>query len=302
MNILITGGAGFIASHVVDTYIAAGHKVVVLDNLSTGKESNVNERATFHKGNVCDGEILRKLFDFYQFDAVNHHAAQMDVRRSIREPLFDAEVNILGSLRLIDAANRAGVKRFIYVSTGGAVYGEPICLPVIEDADINPACHYGISKHTPEHYLHLYQEFYGLDYVVLRYPNVYGLRQRPDGEAGVVAIFARRCLDGKECTVYGNASRDYVHVSDVARANLMALTAGTNEIINLGSEVATTTQEIYRLVMKAAKSNGHPILKPARPGEIATISLSGAKAKEMLGWQPEISLDDGIAAVIDSLR
>jgi UDP-glucose 4-epimerase len=303
MNILVTGGAGHIGSHVVDAYINAGHRVVALDNLSTGSEQNINPAAQFHHGDIRDGTLIGKLFRHYKFDVVNHHAAQMDVRRSVREPLFDADINVMGGLRLIDTAARAGVGRFIYASTGGAVYGNPERIPVTEDDPVRPECHYGISKHTPEHYLALYQKLYGMCYVVLRYPNVYGPRQNPRGEAGVVALFIGKMLAGEQPAIYGDGSesRDYVYVGDIARANVLALAAGDNEIICLGSGIATSTKDIYAHCAEACRYAGGHSSAPLRAGEIGRISLSGSKAEKLLGWKPTMPLANGIAIVAQHL-
>ena len=304
MKILVTGGAGFIGSHVADAYLAAGHEVVIVDDLSTGLYTNVPHGAKYCPLDICEHDRVTALIRAEKPDVINHHAAQMDVRRSVREPLYDARVNILGTLGLIDAAQRCGVQKFIYVSTGGAVHGQPRRQPVYEDDPIAPECHYGVSKHTPEHYLALYRKLYGLDYTVLRYPNVYGPRQRPDGEAGVVAIFAGKMLRGEQPTIFGGGrqARDYVYVSDIARANVAALTSGSGEIVGLGSEYSTATLTIYGEVARATGYIGEPAHAPLRPGEIDTICLSGAKAKMRLGWEPTVSLTDGIRLTVESLK
>jgi UDP-glucose 4-epimerase len=304
VKILVTGGAGFIGSHVVDRYCRAGHEVVVLDNFVTGDRRNLNPKARLAELDIRDRKGIEQLLARERFEVINHHAAQMDVRKSTEDPLYDAEVNILGSINLIMSAAASGVKKFIYISTGGAVYGEPKRLPVEEDDPVNPECQYGISKHTVEHYLYLYRLLYGLNYVVLRYPNVYGPRQNPHGEAGVVAIFAGLMLDGKTPTIFGNGKqlRDYVFVGDVAAANAAALDRGDGEIINLGSERGTSVLELCERIQKLTDFRGEPQFAPARPGEIFQVYLSGKKAMQALGWSPAVSLDNGLEQTVDWMR
>src|SRR4030067_347000 len=224
MKGLVTGGAGFIGSHVVDALISAGYEVVVVDDLSTGNLANLNPAATFYQMDIRSQQ-LAEVFEKERPAYVDHHAAQMDVRRSIADPLFDAEVNVIGSINLIECCRRYGVKRLIYISTGGAVYGEPEYLPCDEAHPINPICPYGASKHTVEHYLFMYQQNYGLEYNVLRYPNVYGPRQDPHGEAGVVAIFTGQMLDDKQVVINGDGEqpRYFVYVEGCAQANRLAM-------------------------------------------------------------------------------
>jgi len=246
MKILVTGGAGFIASHVVDLYIRNGHEVAIVDDLSTGRVSNLNPSASFYELDIRSPEIA-DVFDEAKPDIVNHHAAQMDVRRSVADPLFDADVNIVGSLNLMENSRRLGIERFIYISTGGAVYGEPEYLPCDESHPVNPLAPYGASKHTVEHYLFMYHELYGLNYTVLRYPNVYGPRQDPHGEAGVVAIFIGQMLKDDPVTIFGDGGqeRDFVHVRDCAKGNLLAIELEKNGIFNLAAGRGTTINEIF---------------------------------------------------------
>ena len=304
MKILVTGGAGFIASHVVDRYLKDGHEVWVLDNLVTGSRQNLNSQARFVELDIRDRQRVSDLFTRERFDLVNHHAAQMDVRKSTEDPLYDAEVNILGSINLILNAARYGVKKMIYISTGGAVYGEPKRLPVEEGDPVNPECQYGISKHTVEHYLHLYRLLYKLDYTVLRYPNVYGPRQNPKGEAGVIAIFGLRMLNSEVPVIFGDgkALRDYVFVGDVAEANALALTKASGEIVNLGSEKGSSVLELYEHLQRLTGFAGAPQFAPARLGEIRQIYLSGRKAREVLGWQPKVSLAEGMRRTVDWMK
>ena len=307
MKVLVTGGAGFIASHVSDHLIRAGHQVHVMDDLSTGFRENINPSAVFHEMDIrSDGaaQIIREG----DFDVLCHHAAQMDVRRSVREPVFDADVNVVGSIRLLEACRKGGVKRVVYASTGGAVYGEPRKLPVSEDHPINPICHYGVSKHTVEHYLFLYRHLYGLDYVVLRYPNVYGPRQNPHGEAGVTAIFTLAYLQGRRPYINGDGeqTRDYVHVYDVARANLMAMDLSRQEIcgkvMNLGWGRGRSVLELDRIIRRLVGTEIEPSHAPPKPEEIQRISLDSNRAQELLGWKPDIEFEDGLRSLVDYHR
>lgn len=304
MKILVTGGAGFIGSHVVDTFLNAGHEVVVVDDLSTGRRSNLNPGAKFYQVDIR-GPQLADIFSEERPDVVDHHAAQMDVRRSVEDPLFDADVNVLGSIKVIEQARRNGVKRFIYISTGGAVYGEPEYLPCDEDHPVNPICPYGASKHTVEHYLYMYQEMYGLEYVVLRYPNVYGPRQDPHGEAGVVAIFTGQMLNGEQVVINGdgNQERDFVFVEDCAGANLLALDAKhSNSIYNLGFGKGTSINEIYTQLKKITDYKLDANYGPEKAGETRRIYLDASHAKNELGWVPNIGLEQGLEKTVDYFR
>jgi len=295
LKILVTGGAGFIGSHLVDALIEQGHEVAVIDSLSTGFQDNINPRARLYELSVGD-ERLAEVFERERPQIVSHHAAQMDLRRSVAEPLFDAKENILGSLNVIVNAVRFGVERLIYASSGGAVYGEPQYLPVDENHPINPISQYGVSKHTVEHYLHLYALQHGLNYVVLRYPNVYGPRQNPLGEAGVVAIFARQMVSGEQPIIFGpgDKTRDYTHVSDVVEANLLALERGANGIYNIGTGVETSDREIFDVLAEALDYQGAPLHTQVRRGEIQRICLDWRKAQKELGWCPKLPLKERI--------
>lgn len=304
MKILVTGGAGFIGSHVVDAYVAAGHQVVVVDDLSTGRRSNLNPEAKFYQVDIRSSE-LEAVFEKELPEIVNHHAAQMDVRRSVAEPLFDADVNVLGSIHLLELARRFEVRRFIYISTGGAVYGEPVYLPCDEEHPVNPICPYGASKHTVEHYLYMYREMYGLEYVVLRYPNVYGPRQDPHGEAGVVAIFTGQMLNGEQVVINGDGlqERDFVYVEDCARANLLALeTENANTIYNLGFGRGTTVNEIFSILKPITGYRLDAVHGPAKLGETRRIYLDASKAWRLLGWQATIDLETGLQKTVDHFR
>jgi len=301
MKSLVTGGAGFIGSHVVDRLLADGHDVMVLDNLSTGFERNVDERATLVKGSITDQPLLNKLFAENAIEFVFHLAAQIDVRKSTDDPAFDAETNIIGSLQLIMTASKHKISKFIYISTGGAVYGEPKFLPADENHPINPLCPYGISKHTIEHYLYYMAWEKGLNYTVLRLPNVYGPRQNPEGEAGVVAIFINALRAGKIPTLFGHgkATRDYVYVGDVVDAVAAAKDTGDGELINLGWGKEVSVQNIYDAICQSMQLQITPHYDELRPGEIQAISLNAAKAKQLLDWTPRVSLAEGIQNTVD---
>jgi len=304
MKILVTGGAGFIGSHVVSRYIDLGHDVVVVDDLSTGRLSNLDPRATFYQMDILDPQ-LREIFVREQPEVVNHHAAQMNVRRSVADPLFDAQVNVVGSLNLIECAKAFGVRRFVYISTGGAVYGEPEYLPCDENHPINPICQYGASKHTVEHYLYMYHENYGLESIVLRYPNVFGPRQDPNGEAGVIAIFTALMLAGRPVTINGDGdqTRDYVYVGDCARANVLALeTTIEHGIFNLGSGKGTSVNEICNYLCELTDFRGAMHTGPAKVGETRHIYLDARRSSERLGWKPEVTLADGLAKTVAYFR
>ena len=301
MRILVTGGAGFIGSHVSDALVEQGHNVAVLDNLSTGFRRNIPKEARFFEQNILEKEGVNRCFEEFKPEIVYHHAAQMDVRFSIEEPEFDAQTNILGTLHLILAAAETHVKKFIYISSGGAVYGEPDTLPVTEANSIKPECAYGITKHTPEHYLYLYKQLCALDYTVLRYANVYGPRQNPKGEAGVNAIFIAQMLEGKPPTIYGDGEqlRDYVFVSDIVKANLLALNKGSGQILNIGSGVGTSVNQIASILARLLAIHEAPVYAPARAGEIQNIYLDPTLAKNILGWETEISFEEGLRRTIE---
>ena len=302
MKILVTGGAGFIGSNVVDLFLSNGYEVVIVDNLSTGRESNLNPKATFYKVDICNPK-LEDIFAREQPDYISHHAAQMDVRRSVAQPLFDAEVNILGSLNVIECARSYGVKKFVYISSGGAAYGEPVYLPCDENHQINPICQYGASKHTVEHYLYMYRVNYGLEYSVLRYPNVFGPRQDPHGEAGVIAIFIGKMLCNEPVVINGDGEqqRDYVFVTDCARANLLTLNAPSG-IYNLGAGQGTTVNQLFTALGKMTGYQQKAVYGPAKLGETRFIYLNAAKANKEMAWQPFISLEEGLQHTVDYHR
>lgn len=297
MKVLVTGGAGFIASHVVDAYLEKGLDVVIVDDLSRGSKSNLHPKARFYKADIRDYDAMRGIFEKERPDYINHHAAQMDLRRAVFEPAFDAETNIVGSIHLLNLAVEFKTKRIVYASSGGATYGEPVYLPMDEDHPVNPITPYGISKHTVEHYLFNYRVLYGLEYVVLRYGNVYGPRQSSQGEAGVVAIFCEQLLAKETPKIFGNGgkTRDYVYVTDVAQANARALEHGDGQIFNIAFGLPTTDYEIFEAVCQALDiPTVQPTYTAKRPGEIEHCYLKIERAKQGLHWTPRVSLAEGL--------
>lgn len=303
MKVLVTGGAGFIGSHVVDLLIEHGHEVVVVDNLSTGRVENLNPKARFYHLDVSDPN-LERVFAREKPDCVNHHAAQASVPFSLAEPVKDAQINILGSINLLALSQRFSVSKFIYVSSGGACYGEPQYLPVDEAHPVNPLSPYGASKHAFEHYLYLFGVNYGLDYTVLRYANAYGPRQDPYGEAGVVAVFASKMIKGESPVINGDGlqERDFVYVGDYARASLVALNRGTGQVFNLGSGVGVSVNQAFEKLKEITGYVGPEIHGPAKLGEIFKIYLDASKARRELGWQPAVSLETGLTETVKYFR
>ncbi len=303
MKILVTGGAGFIGSHVVDLLVEAGHDVAVVDNLVTGRKSNLNPKARFYEVDIRSPE-LEKVFETERPEIVDHHAAQMDVRRSVADPIYDADINILGGLNVLNLSVKYGVRKFIHISSGGAVYGEPVYLPCDENHPVQPLCPYGATKYMFELYLYMYRQTFNLDYTIIRYPNVYGPRQDPAGEAGVVAIFTGQMLRSKPVTIYGNGEqvRDYVFVKDCARANLMVLENGSGRVYNLGYGIGTTVNQIFQGLKEVT---GYPLeanYGPARPGETFRIYLTAERARNELGWEPTVPLIEGLRQTVEYFR
>ena len=304
MRTLVTGGAGFIGSHIADALLAQGHSVAVVDDLSTGTQKNLDPRIRFYNADIRDQKTLASILAEVKPEVISHQAAKASVRESLEVPQLYADVNIIGSINLLEQARRVGVRKIIYAGTGGASYGNVNTLPVPETYPVNPLDPYGASKHTVEHYLYLYHHNYGLHYTILRYPNVYGPRQNPFGEAGVIAIFTYRMLKGEVPTLYGKGDkeRDFCYVGDVANANVLSLNQGDDQIYNIGSGVGTSINTIYEKLQKATGFEHPANYAPDKPGEVYKIYLDASKAKRDLGWQPTISLDDGLKWTVDSLR
>lgn len=302
---LVTGGAGFIGSHLVDRLIDQGFAVAIVDNLSKGREENVNAQARFFPTDVA-GPGLAEVFAAVQPHIVFHLAAQASVTLSMEQPMDDVVTNVLGTVHLLDQCRQHGVERFVYSSTGGALYGEPETLPCAEDHPVKPISVYGVSKYAGEHYLRAVSTQAGFPYTVLRYANVYGPRQDPYGEAGVVPIFARRMLAGEEVIIYGDGhqERDFVYVGDIVDANMKALeqSASQNATYNIGTGVGTSVNTIFSQLAKATGYEKGPVYAPERPGEINRIYLDATKARAELGWAPTVALDDGIGRTVEHLR
>ncbi len=304
MSILVTGGAGFIGSHVVDAYVAAGHAVVVVDDLSTGHRENLNPKARFVQMDIADPQ-LGALIARERPAVLSLHAAQMDVRRSVADPAFDARTNILGTINLLEGARRAGcVQRVIFVSSGGAAYGEQDVFPAPETHPTRPVSPYGVSKRAGELYAFFYQAEYGIPFFALRYANVYGPRQDPHGEAGVVAIFSGRMLRGEPVTVNGDGTqtRDYVYVGDVVRANVLALDRAPSGAVNIGTGVETDVNRLAALLLKVSGSRSEVHHGPTKAGEQRRSVIDARLAAETLGWRPEISLEDGLRQTVEFFR
>ena len=303
MKIVVTGGAGFIGSHVADRFIQEGHKVAVIDNLSTGTESNLNKKAKFFEVDIRSA-VIDKIFERTKPEVLCHHAAQIDVRKSTDDPIFDADVNILGTLNLLNACVRHKVRKVIFASTGGAIYGEQNYFPADEKHPANPLSPYGVTKLTTEKYLHFYRQTYGIEYVSLRYANVYGPRQNPFGEAGVVAIFAERLLSGKKAVINGDGkqTRDFVFVDDVVESNLLALEYRKSDIFNIGTGIETDVNTIFRLLKKMTGSSQKEIHAPPKPGEQQRSVLDYSKARSVLKWRPKYGLQEGMAMTAEFFR
>ena len=297
MRIMITGGAGFIGSHLAEAFLAAGHAVAVLDNLVAGKRENLaRTQVPLFQVDVRDRAAVAEAFAAFRPDVVSHHAAQMAVKASGEDPVYDAHVNVMGLLHVAEAALAVGAKKFVFASSGGTVYGECPVLPSPEDAPTVPLAPYGLSKLAGERYLAYYRAARGLSTTVLRYGNVYGPRQDPHGEAGVVAIFAQKLLSGGRPTIHGDGvqRKDYVHVRDVVRANLLALEAGDGGTYNIGSGIATSVNELHAIMARAAGSSLPPLHGPQRPGDVRTSWLDIGRAAAELGWRPELDLAEGM--------
>lgn len=303
MKILVTGGAGFIASHIVDAFINEGHSVVVLDDLSSGFEKNINSKAKFIKANICD-KAVEKLFESEKFDVVNHHAAQMDVRRSVADPAFDANTNIIGTINLLQNSIKFGVKKFMFASTGGAIYGEQDYFPADEKHNTQPKSPYGISKLAVEKYLYFYHSEYKLNYTILRYANIYGPRQNPFGEAGVVAIFSTRLLKGEQPIIngHGKQTRDYVFVGDVVKANLITLDDEMSDIYNVGTGIETDVNELFAMLNKITGANKEEKHGPAAAGEQLRSVITSDKMMKKFGWKPSTKFEDGLVKTVEFFK
>jgi len=300
---LVTGGAGFIGSHLVDELLRLEYRVVVLDNLSSGQLKNINSACVFLHVDIAKDPI-ESVFEKEKPSLVFHLAAQSSVAKSATDPITDAQSNILGTLRIIENAKKYGVHKIIYSSTGGAIYGEPPELPVDESSPAMPLSHYGLSKLHGEQYTKLYRNLYKLKYTILRYANVYGPRQDGNGEAGVIPIFASLMLAGKQPTIYGDGSqkRDFVHVSDVIKANIAAITKGDNQTFNIGTSKMHSVNQIYELIKEHTSFNKEAIQAQHRPGDVYEISLDYSKAQKELEWSPEREFEQGLQETLQYIE
>lgn len=303
MRVLVTGGAGFIGSLSVDALLEAGHDVAVVDDLSSGNRSFVHADAEFHEVDIRS-ETLLEIFAAFKPSHVLHLAAQLDVRASVERPIFDADVNVLGTINVLENCVANQVQAIVFSSTGGAIYGEPADLPADEETPAMPRCPYGVSKLAAEHFIRFYEQAHGLDFMILRYGNVYGPRQNPHGEAGVCAILSGRMLEGKAPTLYGGGTpvRDYVYVGDVVRANVYGLERPKGCAVNIASGQGTTVRQLYDIIEARTHFQGEPILAPLRPEEVDKIYLSVNLAREVIEWSPQVSLDEGLAETVKFIR
>ncbi|MBN2543777.1 NAD-dependent epimerase/dehydratase family protein [bacterium] len=302
-KILVTGGAGFIASWVAEEYISKGHEVVIIDDLSTGSNENIPRSCKFIELDIRDPEI-DEIFKSEKFDCVNHHAAQISVRVSVEQPILDAKINLLGTLNLLESCVKYNVNKFIFASTGGAIYGNQSKFPADESHPLNPLCPYAVHKLTVEKYLYYYKEIYGLKYICLRYANAYGPRQNPFGEAGVVAIFSERMLDGKDVVINGDGTqtRDFVYVTDIARSNLLALDYDESDCFNIGTGIETDINEIFGILKIHTGYEMHATHGPAKEGEQQRSCLDYTKITKLLGWKPETGLSDGLKNTVEYFK
>lgn len=303
MKVVVTGGAGFIGSHVAEACVRAGHEVVVLDDLSSGKRAQVPEGARFHQVDIQD-PVVHEILAEERPEILSHHAAQMDVRRSVADPAFDARVNILGLINLLEAGRPHGLRRVLFASSGGAAYGEQDEFPAPESHRLEPVSPYGVSKRASELYLSCYRAMYGLEYVAMRYANVYGPRQDPHGEAGVVAIFTEKLLAGEQPTINGDGlqTRDYVYVGDLVRANLALLDHPWVGPMNFGTGVETDVNRLFRMLCEACGVDAPEKHGPAKPGEQRRSVISPRLAGETIGWRPEVGFREGLARTVEFFR
>jgi len=303
MRILVTGGAGFIGSHIVEAYLAEGHEVAVVDNLATGRRANVPRGATLHEVDLHALE-LKTIFAEFQPEIVNHHAAQASVKVGTADPVHDLEVNGGGTARLLQLAIENGVRKVIYSSSGGTVYGEPEFLPVTEEHPIAPRSNYGTSKYVGELYIQLAARTAGVDYTIFRYGNAFGPRQDPHGEAGVIAIFTGLMLAGQPCTIDGDGEqkKDYLYVGDIARANVLALTGGSGLVANVGTGEGVTVNHIFRTLSEATANTIEAQYGPPRAGDVRNFWLDYSTIAREMGWSPGVSFEEGVRLTVESLR
>ena len=299
-KVLVTGGAGFIGSHLVDRLLNEGFQVSIIDNLTTGKLGNLNPAATFYHSDISESAV-DEIFGREQPDFVFHLAAQVSVTESARNPVDTAEVNVLGTLRLLEAARRMGLEKFIFSSTGGAIYGNPDDNPCGEDTPVVPISPYGLSKYLAEQYIELFHRLHRVDFTSLRYGNVYGPRQDPHGEAGVISIFAQAMLEGRQPRIYGDGTqeRDFVYVDDVVEANIRAMERGNNRTLNIGTGEGTSVNDLFQTLREITGFPREAEHRPRRPGEVHRIFLECSQARTHLGWSPAVGLAEGLRKTVE---
>ncbi len=302
MKILVTGGCGFIGSHITDLLVEQGHDVIIIDNLSTGRIENLNPKATLYQMDILSDDI-ETVFEKERPEVIYHEAAQIDIQKSIKDTVFDTKVNVLGTVHLLTVAAKFGIKKFIYASSA-AVYGNPEYLPVDEKHRVAPISFYGISKHTPEHYIAVFADIYGFEYTVLRYANVYGIRQDPKGEGGVISIFTDRFLSGQTPIIFGDGeqTRDFIYVKDIASANVAALTHGNGEIINVSTNTQTSLNDLFIMMRNISGASVEVEYQSARVGDIVHSYLDNHKALSLLDWKPAYTVESGLKETIDYYR
>ncbi len=304
MKVMVTGGAGFIGSHIVDAYIARGHEVCIVDDLSTGKRENINPKATFHQLDIRDAVKVQEVCQRERCEVLNHHAAQMDVRRSVADPAFDASVNIIGILNLLEAGAKSGLRRVIFASSGGAIYGEQDAFPADETHPCRPISPYGVAKLSSEQYLFYYKVVYGIDFTNMRYANIYGPRQNPGGEAGVIAIFTTKMLRNEQAIVNGDGkqTRDYTFVGDVVKANVLALEHPGSDSFNIGTGIETNVNQLFDRLAVLTGTSIKRQHKDGKKGEQMRSVLDASKASRVLGWKPTVSLEEGLSRTVDFFK
>jgi UDP-glucose 4-epimerase len=309
MNVLVTGGAGFIGSHVADALLKAGHRVVIVDNLHTGNRANIPAGATFYEVDIVDQARMDRIFADEQIEAISHQAALANVRESMTDPLEYARVNLLGSLTLLELARKYKCRKIVFASTGGAVYGEGdspdnSLLPFTEESKAQPKDNYGANKLSVEYHLDLYLQNYNLPYIALRYPNVYGPRQNSKGEAGVIAIFTASMLAGEPTRITGDGEqiRDFAYVGDIARANVLALNSEQTGIYNVGTGVPSSINMVHDYLTEITHYELLPTYVPRPVGEVLRTYLDSSKVEDDLGWKAEVSLEDGLRKTAEWFR
>ncbi|WFD11121.1 NAD-dependent epimerase/dehydratase family protein [Tepidibacter hydrothermalis] len=302
MKILVTGGAGFIGSNLVDELINLHYEVVVMDDLTTGKVENLNSKAKFYKMDICDEDVL-KIFENEKFDIVYHMAAQINVQKSIKDPIYDANVNVIGTINILEACRKNNVKKIIYSSTA-AVYGNPDYLGIDEKHHKQPISFYGLSKLSPEYYISIYSKLYNLDYTILRYSNVYGIRDDKNGEGGVISIFLDRIINGKSIKIFGDgsATRDYIYVEDVVDANINSMKYGNREIFNIGTGKHTSVLELFKIIRNIENKDINVVFEDERPEDIKHSYFEINKSLSMLNWNPKFSLEQGLRKTVEYYR